>query len=275
MKPIAPCGAIANSLFNDTYSLFYFLGSDDQVSTEDEHDHDITFNPVGISPLHVHYQNVQNVQNVQNGNNQNGNNQNVRNLSQPLIPLSIIETDISWPSDRLYKYKNPSDFSPFTKPVNWLEDVLMLDPGNPSNNGYMNEHLIVWMRTGAFPSFRKLWGRLYHEGITEEKLPKGYYLLTIEYNYPVTSFEGRKLIIISNTSWFGGREFFLGIAYLTFGSFTVILTITLFLIQRLYGFTTKEMIDIHVSTPFIDEERKKLIYRQRKRTFASIFTPQY
>lgn len=253
IKPIAPCGAIANSLFNDTFSLYYFLGTDDQIDEEQEHDNDVTFNPLGISPLDVHYQ--------------------PSNSSHALIPISIIETDISWPSDRMHKYHNPQNFDAFTKPIYWLRDVLLLDPGNPSNNGYLNEHLIVWMRTAAFPTFRKLWGRIYHEGITEDKLPKGYYLLTIEYNYPVMAFDGRKSVILSNTSWFGGREFFLGIAYIAFGSFTVLLTATLFVIQRLYGFTTKEMVDIHVSTPYVDEERKKLVYRDRKRTLASIFTP--
>lgn len=260
VRPIAPCGAIANSLFNDTFSLYYFLGTDDQVSEENVDNNDVTFDPIGISPLDVHYQRS--------------------NISHSLIPISIIETDISWPSDRMYLYKNPENYpnstrEKFAKPVNWLKDVFMLDPGNDGNNGFLNEHLIVWMRTAAFPSFRKLWGRIYHEGITEDKLPKGYYLLTIEYNYPVIPFDGRKLIILSNTSWFGGREFFLGIGYVAFGSFTVLLTITLFIIQRLYGFTTKEMIDIHVDTPYIDEERKKLVYRERKRTLSSIFAPQY
>ena len=38
-----------------------------------------------------------------------------------------------------------------------------LDPNNTDNNGYENEDLMVWMRTAAFPSFRKLYRRVDHE----------------------------------------------------------------------------------------------------------------
>jgi len=51
-------------------------------------------------------------------------------------------------------------------PFNWHRPVYELDVHNPSNNGYKNEDLIVWMRAAAFPSFRKLYRRVDHSSLT-------------------------------------------------------------------------------------------------------------
>lgn len=40
------------------------------------------------------------------------------------------------------------------KPPNWAINITQL------NRSYENENLIVWMRTAAFPAFRKLYGRI-------------------------------------------------------------------------------------------------------------------
>ncbi len=133
-KPIAPCGAIANSLFNDTFRLFF------------------------------------------------------KNSETSLERIDLIETEIAWPTDKQIKFKNPADlekrYSKYAKPPYWQKYVDDLDPNNDDNNGFKNEHLIVWMRTAALPTFRKLWGRVDHDqiGLWRTSLPKGDYSLRIEYS---------------------------------------------------------------------------------------------
>lgn len=130
-KPAVPCGAIANSLFNDTLRL--------------------------------------------------------ESLSLGFVPLE--NTGIAWPSDKEIKFRNPpGDLKTilsenFDRPLAWTRDLWELDPTNQDNNGLQNEDLIVWMRTAALPSFRKLYRRLNLHGNSRfnGKLQRGTYILDVDY----------------------------------------------------------------------------------------------
>ena len=70
------------------------------------------------------------------------------------------------------------------RPPNWNYTAWDLDRANPTNNGYRNEDFIVWMRTAAMPTFRKLYRKLASNGSGSfsDGLPAGTYRLTIGYS---------------------------------------------------------------------------------------------
>jgi len=198
-KPIVPCGAIANSLFNDTITL-----EDDEQNT---------------------------------------------------IPLS--KTGIAWDSDKKYKFKNPTppegykDLAEYLKnvtvsPPNWGKPLWELDTTDDANNGLLNEDLIVWMRTAAFPNFRKLYRKIEKDPNTNgsDVLKKGTYKLKIQYNYRVDQFAGTKSIYLSQTSILGGKNPFLGVAYIVVGCICLLIGIAFLIIHVKYGRLTRDMMDM-------------------------------
>lgn len=69
------------------------------------------------------------------------------------------------------------------KPLYWKNPVYDLDPFDPTNNGFINDDLIIWMREAAFPNFKKLYGVLYRGNKHFAKgLPAGNYSIDISYS---------------------------------------------------------------------------------------------
>lgn len=108
--------------------------------------------------------------------------------------LTINRTNIAWPVDRQYLYQNPINSDTWftqntSKPPNWPVTADQLNVGHESN-GFTYEPFMVWMRTSAFPTFSKLYGRVSYPHVNENDsfLPAGDYTLVIHYS---------KLIVLS------------------------------------------------------------------------------
>ncbi|XP_074550591.1 transmembrane protein 30C [Halichoeres trimaculatus] len=195
-RPIAPCGAVANSMFNDSFTLTYH-------------------SPKGRT-----------------------------------APVPLLRKGITWYTDKNIKYRNPRKenltlaevFEGTAKPPYWKNHVYELDTHDPNNNGFINDDLIIWMREAAFPNFKKLYGVLYRSNQPFTKgLPVGNYSIDISYNFPTKYFRGRKEVVLTTLTWFGGQNHFLPIAYLVTSSLIFLLAVLLTVFWWKYGKNGKNM----------------------------------
>ena len=88
------------------------------------------------------------------------------------------------------------------------------------------EDLIVWMRTAALPSFRKLYGRIEEDIEADDVI-----VVYLKNNYNTYSFGGKKKLVLSTSSWLGGKNNFLGIAYIFVGSSSIFTSVVFMLLH--------------------------------------------
>ncbi|KAL7751490.1 alkylphosphocholine resistance protein lem3 [Sorochytrium milnesiophthora] len=135
---------------------------------------------------------------------------------------------IAWPSDSA-KYGRPSyplDPNQYIPPDSWQTRYGSRYTDWPNLAG--DERFQVWMRTAGLPNFRKLYGRN-----DDTDLKKGVYQIRIEDNFNVKDFGGTKSIVISTVSFLGGKNSFLGYAYIIVGVICVVLA-AVFAARHLY-----------------------------------------
>ncbi|KAK6528621.1 hypothetical protein TWF694_003886 [Orbilia ellipsospora] len=125
---------------------------------------------------------------------------------------------IAWSTDKDRYGPTTYDPSKIVPPPNWI---------NKFPNGYTAENLPVlreweefqvWMRTAGLPTFSKLARR--NDTTT---MPSGVYTLDILMNFPVVEYGGTKSIVLSTRTVMGGKNPFLGIAYVIVGGLCVLL----------------------------------------------------
>ncbi|OLN85939.1 Meiotically up-regulated gene 89 protein [Colletotrichum chlorophyti] len=162
-KPYYPCGLIANSMFNDTFT----------------------------SP---------------------------RWMQEDILYKMENNTNIAWASDAdLYGKTNykPGDVMP---PPNWRVRYPNYTDDHPPPNIAEWQAFQVWMRTAGLPTFSKL----YQRNDNDEMKP-GTYEVNITDNFPTTEYKGTKSIILTTRTIMGGKNPFLGIAYIVVGGMCILL----------------------------------------------------
>ncbi|KAK7945199.1 hypothetical protein WMY93_000927 [Mugilogobius chulae] len=59
-------------------------------------------------------------------------------------------------------------------------------------------------------------------------------------DYPVMSFDGRKKVVFSNVSWMGGKNEFLGLAYLVIGSLCLVMSVVMLIVYAKFKFPEED-----------------------------------
>ena len=114
--------------------------------------------------------------------------------------LEVDETNIAFEKDKKIYDKNPD------KSRQWTDIT--------------DEHFLVWMRPSGLPNPKKLWGRINRD------LKKGEIIdVTINNLYDVSYYSGKKKIVLSNATKFGGKNKFLGISYIVVGGLSILCAI--------------------------------------------------
>lgn len=82
------------------------------------------------------------------------------------------------------------------------------------------------MRTAALPSFRKMYGRIEEDLDADDVIA-----VHLMNNYNTYSFGGKKKLVLSTSSWLGGKNDFLGVAYVFVGSSSIIISLVFMLLH--------------------------------------------
>ncbi|MCJ1261831.1 hypothetical protein MMC22_001699 [Lobaria immixta] len=133
---------------------------------------------------------------------------------------TLTNKGIAWSSDKALYGKTNYKLEDIAVPPNWAEQY--------PNGNYTNEHpppdldtweeFHVWMRSAGLPAFSKLAKRN-----DDDPLKCGMYQMQVLLNFPVTVYGGTKAIVISTRTVMGGKNPFLGIAYVVVGGICIVL----------------------------------------------------
>ena len=138
--------------------------------------------------------------------------------------IEVNKTNIAWKSDM-------QKFSGSIRPLNFANNNGsqfvgggQLAATEPLNK---NEDFLVWMRVAAMPRFRKLWGRINRDLLKGEVV-----VVNIQNLYNTYSFGGEKKLVLTTINWLGGKNNFIGGAYLVVGLGCIVIAFMFFLLDE-------------------------------------------
>lgn len=139
------------------------------------------------------------------------------------VAYNMTDRGITWPGESKKYQQTRYDIGVPVPPPFWLARYPNgYTAENPPPDLSQDEHFQVWMRTAGLPTFRKLYFRN-----DNEAMAAGRYSIGIYMNYPVAQFGGTKSIVFSTVSFIGGKNPFLGIAYIVVAGICVLLGLLL------------------------------------------------
>jgi hypothetical protein len=140
------------------------------------------------------------------------------NLTNSSTTYSMTTDNIAWDADTALYKKTLYSADEVMPPPNWRLQY---------PNGYTNATLPnietwgafqVWMRTAGLPTFAKLAMRN-----DNDQMQNGTYQIDIGLNFPAQIYGGKKSFVITTRTVMGGRNPFLGIAYVVVAGVCVLL----------------------------------------------------
>eukprot|EP00927_Polykrikos_kofoidii_P061614 TRINITY_DN56448_c0_g1_i1.p1 TRINITY_DN56448_c0_g1~~TRINITY_DN56448_c0_g1_i1.p1 ORF type:complete len:373 (-),score=47.68 TRINITY_DN56448_c0_g1_i1:42-1160(-) len=215
-----PCGLAARSVFNDSFMIAVKLADSD------------TYNPLRIeTSFEEMFTETSDFRNVDPERKANGRQQNQEALDMWLLkrfpPVSCVQTNLSdtkpWvPATVALRADGNPDCSGYTtadprchferqgEPFECKGDYRI---SRTRHWGIQSGHFNVWMNIAGLPQFRKLWGKI------DTPLPaKSRLKVFVQNIFPTESFGGRKSFVLATRTSLGGRNDFVGYAYLVVGA---------------------------------------------------------